>query len=336
MSQPVRIGVMGAARIATTALLRPVQLQSAAAVVAIASRERARASDMARRWSIPHVHADYDSLVTDPSIDAIYVALPPSLHAEWTLRAMAQGKHVLCEKPLATNASEAARVADAASAAGVVAMEAFHSLYHPLAQVMRDLVDGGSLGRITHMSARFYGRKRPVGDIRRSYELGGGALMDLGCYCVRLLRWLHAGEPSVTDAQAVLWSPAVDRMMGAELVWPDGCRGTIACGFRRWGMPMARLHVRGTRGAMVVLNPVMPHVGHLLVLRRGARQSARMVPGRSTYSHQLEAFTGAVRTGGTVVSDARDAVENMRVIDAIYQRAGLPLRGEALTTSHPS
>ena len=181
MSQPVRIGVMGAARIATTALLRPVQLQSAAAVVAIASRERARASDMARRWSIPHVHADYDSLVTDPSIDAIYVALPPSLHVEWTLRAMEQGKHVLCEKPLASNTREAARVADAASAVGVVAMEAFHSLYHPLAQVMRDLVDDGSLGRITHLSARFYGRNRPVGDIRRSYALGGGALMDLGC-----------------------------------------------------------------------------------------------------------------------------------------------------------
>jgi hypothetical protein len=99
---------------------------------------------------------------------------------------------------------------------------------------------------------------------------------------------------------------------------------------------MARLHVRGTRGAMVVLNPVMPQVAHLLVLRRGARLSARMVPGRSTYSHQLEVFTGAVRTGGTVVSDARDAVDNMRVIDAIYQRAGLPVRGEALPTSHPS
>jgi predicted dehydrogenase len=134
MNQPLRIGVLGAARIASAALLQPMQLQSAATVVAIAARDRARAAEMAGRWSIPHVHADYESLVTDPSIDAIYVALPNSLHAEWTLRAMAQGKHVLCEKPFAMNAREAARVADAASAAGVVAMEAFHSLYHPLAR----------------------------------------------------------------------------------------------------------------------------------------------------------------------------------------------------------
>ncbi|MEO7189999.1 MAG: Gfo/Idh/MocA family oxidoreductase [Vicinamibacterales bacterium] len=332
MSQPLRIGVMGAARIASKALLRPAQLQSAAAVVAIAARDRARAAEMARQWSIPHVHADYESLISDPDIDAIYVALPNSLHAEWTLRAIAQGKHVLCEKPLATNASEAARVADAASAAGVVVMEAFHSLYHPLARVMRDLVQSGALGTITHVSARFYGRDHPVGDIRRSYDLGGGALMDLGCYCVRLLRWLHAGEPSVTNAQAELWSPGVDRMLRAELVWPDGCRGTVGCGFRPWRIPSARVHVRGTRGGMLVINPVMPHVAHLLVVRRGVRLSARMVRGRSTYSHQLEAFTDAVRTGGTVVSDARDAVGNMRVIDAIYQRSGLTLRGQVLTT----
>lgn len=332
MNQPLRIGVMGAARIASAALLQPAQLQSAAAVVAIAARDRARAAEMAGRWSIPHVHADYESLVTDSTIDAIYIALPNSLHAEWTLRAMAEGKHVLCEKPFAMNASEAARVADAASAAGVVAMEAFHSLYHPLAQAMRDIVDGGSLGTITHISATFWGRDRPVGDIRRNYELGGGSMMDLGCYCVRFLRWLRPGEPSVTAAQAALWSPTVDQMMKAELLWPDGCRGTVTCGFRRWRIPMARLHVRGTQGEMIVLNPVMPQVAHLLVVRRGARVSARRVPGRSTYSHQLEAFTNAVRTGRKVASDARDAVDNMRVIDAIYQRAGLPVRGEALTT----
>ena len=331
MNQPLRIGVMGAARIASAALLKPAQSQSAAAIVAIAARDRARASEMARQWSIPHVHDNYEALITDPSIDAIYVALPNSLHAEWTLRAIAQGKHVLCEKPFALNATEAARVADAASAAGVVAMEAFHSLYHPLARAMQDIVNGGSLGQITHVSATFWGRDRPAGDIRCSYELGGGALMDLGCYCVRLLRWLRPGEPSVTSAQAELLSPAVDRIMSAELAWPDGCRGTIACGFRPWRIPMARLRVRGTRGQMVVLNPVMPQVAHLLVVRRGVMVSTRRVPGQSTYWHQLEAFVSAVRTGAKVVSDGRDAVENMRVIDAIYQRAGLPVRGEVLT-----
>jgi len=330
MNQPLRIGVMGAARIASAALLQPATLQSAAAIVAIAARDRGRAADMARQWSIPHVHDNYDALIADPSIDAIYIALPNSLHAQWTLRAMAQGKHVLCEKPFALNAKEAQRVADAASVAGVVAMEAFHSLYHPLARAMRDIVDDGSLGQITHVSATFWGRDRPANDIRCSYELGGGALMDLGCYCVRFLRWLRPGQPSVTAAQAELLSPAVDRIMSAELAWPDGCRGTIACGFRKWRIPMARLHVRGTKGQMVVLNPVMPQVAHLLVLRRGASLSVRRVPGPSTYFHQLEAFTNAVRTGAKVPSDARDAVENMRVIDAIYQRAGLPLRGEAL------
>ena len=151
--RPLRIGILGAARIAPTALVSPAREVPEAEIVALAARDETRAQRFASKHGIPRVHRDYAALIDDPEIDAIYNPLPNSLHCEWTLRSLEAGKHVLCEKPMASNADEAERMAEASEKAGRVLVEAFHWRYHPLAARMKAIVDGGELGAVRHLEA---------------------------------------------------------------------------------------------------------------------------------------------------------------------------------------
>jgi predicted dehydrogenase len=214
---PLRLGILGAARIAPAALLRPARDLPAATVVALAARDRTRAETFARRHDIPRVHTSYADLLADPEIDAVYNPLPNSLHCEWTVRALEAGKHVLCEKPIASNADEARHMAEAAEKTGRVLMEAFHYRYHPLAARMREIVASGELGRIRRIEAALCFPLLRRGDIRFDLSLAGGALMDAGCYAVNCVRFLADAEPEVVSARARLSSPGVDRRMDAEL-----------------------------------------------------------------------------------------------------------------------
>jgi predicted dehydrogenase len=322
----VRIGILGAARIAPTALIRPSRQVEGARVVAVAARDAERAGAFARKHEIPRVHPSYEALISDPEIDAIYNPLPNGLHGEWTIRALRQGKHVLCEKPMASNAAEAERMAEIAGETGCVLVEAFHWCYHPLAARMKEIVDGGSLGRVEHIEAHLCVPLIRPGDIRFRFELAGGATMDVGCYAINVVRFLAGAEPEVTRAEARLSSPQVDRWMSADLRFPDGRTGRITCALFSSVLIRASARVRGDQGEMAVLNPIAPHLYHRLKLRgpQGARKER--IAGRASYTHQLEAFVKLLRDGAPMVTDARDAIANMRVIDAVYQKAGLPLR----------
>src|SRR5512135_1936060 len=152
---PLRIGILGAARIAPMALVRPAQQVPEATIVAVAARDPIKAQAFATKHGIPDVHPSYDALLADPAIEAVYNPLPNSLHCEWTIRALDAGKHVLCEKPLATNAAEAERMAEAASRTGRVLVEAFHWRYHPLAARMKNVVESGELGRLRDIETSF-------------------------------------------------------------------------------------------------------------------------------------------------------------------------------------
>jgi len=185
---PLRMGVLGAARIVPTALLTPARSVPEVVVTAIAARDPNRARAFAARHGIPRALASYDDLVDDPDIDAVYNPLPNGLHCAWTLRALGSGKHVLCEKPLASNAAEALQMEQAADRAGRVLMEAFHWRYHPLAARMIRIVQGGTLGRIQHIETNMCVPLMLPGNIRYDYGLGGGSAMDTGCYAVHMLR----------------------------------------------------------------------------------------------------------------------------------------------------
>jgi len=324
---PLRIGILGAARIAPMALIRPARAVPEVSVTAVAARDAARARAFAAKHGVPKVHASYDALIGDPEIDAIYNPLPNALHCDWTLRALRAGKHVLCEKPIASNAGEAQRMASAAEETGRVLVEAFHWRYHPLAARMRELVRSGVLGEVQRVEASMCIPLPLPGDIRYRFELGGGATMDTGCYAINLVRFLAEAEPSVESVEVRRSSPDVDRWMRAELRFEDGRSGRVECSLFSAKLLAVRARVIGSLGTLDVLNPVAPHLLHRLRLRTSGAARSESVPGDSTYTHQLRAFAAHVRGGAKMSTDARDAVLNMRVIDAVYDRAGMKRRG---------
>ena len=309
------------------ALVRPARSVPGVTIDAVAARDPQRARDFANKHSIGRVHAGYSELIADPEIDAIYNPLPNSHHCEWTIRALEAGKHVLCEKPVASNASEAQQMAEAAARSGRVLMEAFHWRYHPLAARMREIVQSGELGRVQHLEVEFCIPLLRPGDIRYRLDLAGGATMDVGCYAINIIRHLAGAEPEVVDAQAKLSSPGVDRVMTANLRWSDGRSGRIHCALLSPVLMRMRAVARGDRGEMRVFNPIAPQFFHRLrVNTQNGRRSER-VAGDASYTHQLRAFVAAVRSGHPFPSTPEDGVKNMQVIDAVYTRAGLSPRG---------
>jgi predicted dehydrogenase len=326
---PIRIGILGAARIAPMALVRPAREVHGVTVTAIAARDRERAQAFAAKHGIPRVLPSYEALVNDAQIDALYNPLPNSLHCEWTIRALQAGKHVLCEKPIASNAMEAEHMAEAARQSGRVLAEAFHWRYHPLATRMKAIIDSGEVGTVRHIEARFCIPLLRPGDIRYQLALGGGATMDVGCYAINIVRFLAAAEPEVMRAEAKLWSPGIDRAMAADFRFADGRTGAISCALLSAFLIRASARVRGDRGTLSVFNPIVPHLFHRLSLCNEMGTRSERLRGDATYTHQLRAFGAAIRSGRPLPTGPEDAIANMRIIDAVYAKAGLPLRGAA-------
>jgi predicted dehydrogenase len=323
----VRFGILGAARIAPIAMVKPAAEESEAEVTAIAARDLERARRFAAKHKISMVYGSYAQLLADPRIDAVYIAVPNGLHGRWTNAALEAGKHVLCEKPFTANAEEAATVAEAARHSGLVVMEAFHYRYHALTRRMLEIVNSGELGTITKMEAWLCFPLLPPNNVRWNYQLAGGALMDAGCYTIHLLRTLAGAEPQVSSATAKTRSAAVDRLLEAELAFPGGCTGLITASMLSRRVLGAGARVSGTRGTMEVLGPYVPQLVHRLIVRSDIRRAVEHMPRQpSTYASQLRAFTGAILRGEPVLTGPDDAVANMAVIDACYAAAGLPRR----------
>jgi predicted dehydrogenase len=325
----VRIGCLGAAKIANQALFKPARDEPNAEVVAIAARDRSRAEEMASKRGIPTVHASYADLLADPEVTAVYVPLPNGLHAEWTIKALDAGKHVLCEKPFTANAMEAEEVAKSARATGLVVMEAFHWRYHPLAARILELLTSGAVGTVNRIDVAFCFPLTARGDIRWQLDLAGGAFMDAGCYAVHMARTFAAsagaGEPEVVSAEARTRSPGVDARLQADLQFPGHPLTATVTG-SMWSMPRVKAVLTGDRGSISVINPLAPHLWHRLTVTTTGGRSREKVAGRSTYSHQLGAFVRAVEDGAAFPTTVDDAVANMRVIDAAYRAAGLEPR----------
>jgi predicted dehydrogenase len=325
----LRIGVLGAARIAPLAIVRPARAVGGAAVTAVAARDPERAKKFAAKHDITRVHRSYDDLVDDPDIDAVYIPLPNGLHAQWTLRAIAAGKHVLCEKPFTANAAEAERVADVADASDVVVMEAFHYRYHALAQRMYDITHDGTIGDVQRVRTWLCFPLPTFSDIRYNYSIAGGATMDC-CYPVHAMRLLGPGEPEVVSARAktLRRDPRIDRAMTTQFRFATGATGRSEASM--WSHRVLRVaaDVEGTRGRMRVLNYVAPQIYNRLKVTVDGRTTVReRVRGDFSYVAQLKAFVAAVRDGTPFPTTPRDAMVTMRLLDDIYRAAGLPLRG---------
>ncbi|MDP2345074.1 MAG: Gfo/Idh/MocA family oxidoreductase [Deltaproteobacteria bacterium] len=328
-TKPLRIGVLGAARIAPMALIRPARQVAGVVVSAVAARDPARAQAFARKHGVAKVHATYEAMFADDDVDAVYNPLPNSHHKTLTIKALAAGKHVLCEKPLAANADDARAMHEAAVAAGKVLMEAFHWRYHPLAARVLDEI--AKLGKLKRVRASFAVPFFSPSDIRFRKDLAGGALMDTGCYAVNIARTFSgvAGTEQllvVDEVRPLLISSDVDRAFWGRMHTAEGVEVVVECSLMSAKLLSARAQIEGERGSIDVWNPVVPQFFNRLRTKIDGASSSSSIPGKATYVHQLEAFRDAVVDGKPFPSTSLDGIANMATIDALYTKAGMSKR----------
>ncbi|KAI0635939.1 NAD-P-binding protein [Trametes polyzona] len=358
---PLRFGILGAARVGPDALFTPAKTHPEVAVTAVACRDQARGSKYAQKHSIPKVFSGpqaYFDLVADPNIDVVYVALPVSLHFEWSMRALQAGKHVLVEKPMTSRSDEARQIFALAKEKGLIALEAIHCTFHPVLQRVRDIVRSGELGKVKSVRAAFawpsvYARFLfPADDIRYRYEMGGGCQMDMGVYPLTAIRYVTGAESApleVTSASATAHStdPArTDRAMHATYALPDSVSAETfadlsAPGWGPFGLvpiwPKIALEVALEGGDVEVFNPLDPGVYHHIRVKpkRGPSRTERhyrYADGRGekdwhSYTYQLHAFVDKVR-GRTPAAwtEPITTITAIETMERIYEKAGLPPR----------
>lgn len=317
-------GVLSTARIGLHKVVPAIQATDGCEVVAIASRDRGRADAAAEQLGIATAYGSYEELLEAPEVDVVYLPLPNDLHAPWVLRAAAAGKHVLCEKPLAMDAAEAETMAAACEDAGVVLAEAFMYRHHPTWVEALRLVRTGAIGQLQAVQSFFSYHDDDPDDIRNQLARGGGALRDVGCYCINLSRLLFDAEPERVDA-VVARDPVlgIDTTTSALLSFPGGGQSTFTCSTR--AEPDQRVHIVGTTGRIDIEIPfnIPPDRETRLTLTAGgdpptdpARRTIAFPPS-DVYAEQARLVARAVadRTGAPV--PVADAIANQRVIDAI-------------------
>ena len=333
MSEPLRIGILSAARIADLALIEPAAAIGAR-VVAVAARDRSRAEEFASARSIPNVHTDYQSLLADPEVEVVYNPTPNSLHVEWTLAAIRAGKHVLAEKPLASNAAEARLIPEVAREHGVTVFEGFHYRYHPVYQRFLELVGNGSIGDLKRLDVSMKFGCYDLNDIRWSWPLSGGCLMDLGCYAIHVARdvaGVLGDEPTLVACRSGVPpdpDPRVDAWSQITMLLPTGATAVLDT-----DLHAPRSHqivATGTNGSLRVANFINVHDDDRLFVTTGDGGAVEHHGLVSTYTHQLKALHAAIREGAPFPTTVADGIANMAMIDDCYRAAGLPLRESAL------
>jgi predicted dehydrogenase len=325
----LRIGILGAAHIAPAAIISPAQRLDGVEVVAVAARDRSRAEAFAAAHGIPAVAPSYGALIDREDLDAVYIAAPAVVHAEWAALAIRAGKHVLCEKPLTTSAADTAELVALAGAEGRVLCEALHYRYHPMAARMIELSASAVLGEIVHIEATHVNRVPLTWPVYWDRELGGGTSLHTGCYAAHCLRAIAGTEPSVHRAQA-RWENGVDAWLRAEVELAGGGTGVIESSLVHDGDPSNALVVRGSEAELRATNFIVPHYGLALP---GFLASVRVVTndgdvlvdeafgGPDTYWCQLAAFADAVSAGAALPTGGEDAVANARLLEAMLQAA---------------
>lgn len=320
----LRIGILGAAGIAPAAVIRPARRRTDVEIVAVASRREESARQFAESNGIDRFYGEYSALLSDSGVDLVYNALPPSEHAKWSIAALQAGKHVLCEKPFAMNAGEAAQMLEAAQSTGYRLIEAFHDRYHPLSAELDAVKASGGLGEILALRADF-STSNPFdpASLRHDPRLGGGSLMDLGCYPVHWVRAFMGEEPTVVRATGSLNPLGADLEIAADFRFPSGATAHITSAMvEQPGHLNSSLEVLGTEGKLVVNNLVFPSRGHSISLSNNGLDRTWTVRGFETYDHQLEAIVQGLQSGRELLTEGRDSLSNMKVIDGIYAAAG--------------
>lgn len=315
----VRWGILGTARI-NRRLIPAFRASTRGQLYAVASRDLARATAHAREYGIPRAVQGYQTLLDDPSIQAVYIALPNSEHVPWTLAAIAAGKHVLCEKPLALDPHDVDRVAAAAAAAKVVVEEGFMYRHEPLTARIVGLVNDGAIGTIRAIVSGFTFALEATANIRLDASLGGGALWDIGCYPVTYAQLLAGHEPKMVFGTAHWTESGVDEEFMGMLRFDEGLTANIYAGFRSeyrtW------LEILGTSGAMTVPNPFRPGPRDTIVLeRRGKTEHIDVTGSAGIFINEVADFERAVLDGAPTVVSLTESRNAAATLTALYASA---------------
>jgi predicted dehydrogenase len=323
----LRWGILSTANIAREKVIPGILKADRCRIVAIGSRDAARAGEVARRYGIPHTHGSYAALLADPDVDAVYIPLPNHLHRPWAIAAARAGKHVLCEKPLAMTADDAQEMVDVAAASGVVLMEAFMYRHHPSWLAVREMVAAERIGPLTAVQTWFGYYNDDMTNIRNIREVGGGALFDIGCYAVNLSRLLFAGEPEQVAASITRdGADGVDVLVSAILQFAGGT-STFTCSIRT--ETDQRVHLYGPRGRITIEIPfnIPPDRPTRVFVTAGG--DPPVAPATETltfdtadpYTCEAEAFAASILDGTPAPTPPEDAVANLRVIERLFEAA---------------
>lgn len=326
-----RFGILGAAKIAPGALIEPAEKFADVEVAAVAASSLEKAQKFASQYAIPKYYDRYQDLIDDPDIDVIYNALSPNGHKDWTIAALQSGKHVLCEKPFAMDALEAQEMVDCAEANNRLLVEAFHYRFHPLFIRVMDMLQANRIGKLHHVAAKFdvYIPYHPD-SLRHDARLGGGALMDLGCYPVHWIRQISSVEPTVISASAEIETPDIDLSMQAKFTLPNDVTASISCSMAEQKIKdhVSELRLIGENGALQINNLIAPHTGNKLIVESEHGMHSEKVPGETTYFYQLQHFIEVLKGNTKPLTGGVDAVNTMKLIDDIYKMAGMRTRAE--------
>jgi predicted dehydrogenase len=335
---PLRWGILGTGNIARQ-FAAGVRTARRGVLAAIGSRQIASAQSFAEAYQIPASVGSYEELLARPDINAIYLSLPNSMHHQWTIAALRKGKHVLCEKPFALDVAESEEMFDEAQKAGRVLMEAFMYRCHPLTHAYTQAIASGAIGQVKLIRASFcYRTTRIAGNVRFSRELGGGALMDVGCYCINFARMIAGAEPTRVHAVARMHESGVDEQVSAVMEFPGGLSATFTCGM---GVQADNTSsICGTEGYIEVPVPWKPPVndavwifGRAIPPRQdvGANAAPALPPrdvrkvsaGMELYAMEADDFAASVLDSTPPRVSREDTLGNMRVLDEIRRQIGL-------------
>jgi xylose dehydrogenase (NAD/NADP) len=321
----LRWGLLGTARI-NRMVIPPLRVSPGNRLLAVASRDADKAAAYAREWGIERAHGSYEALLDDPEVDAVYVPLPNHLHAEWTIKSARAGKHVLCEKPLALSVAEVDEIASAARESGVVVAEAFMYRHHPQTLKVRELAQGGAIGRVRFVRGTFSFPLTRPNDVRLRPEWGGGCLWDVGCYPLSFARFVLGAEPLEVFGAAVHGPTGVDETFAGQLVFPDDVLVQVDAGFRA---PLrAEVEIAGTEGTILVRRPWRPALGVPVLLTRKGETEELAVGGGDRYRLEIEDLADAARDGKPPRISLAESRGNVATIAALLRSAseGRPVR----------
>lgn len=322
MSQKVRWGILSTANIGQKRVIPAIQQSSNGVVQAVASRSLEPAQKCAKSLNIPRAYGSYEELIAAPDIDAIYNPLPNHLHAEWSVRCAQAGRPVLCEKPLAVDAAQAQHMVDTFAGRDLLFAEAFMYRFHPRTQRVKELIDGGAVGEVRFIRSAFSFPIQNEDDIRLRSDMAGGSLMDVGCYCVNVMRFLTGEEPERVTASAIFGPETdVDEWLAGTLRFPSGVIGHFDCSLRAY--PEHSYEIRGTRGRLLVEEAFAPSPASTVTIHHWSEDGYReiAIPQVDQYRLMVEDFADALLNRRPPRFPPQDAVHNMQVIDRLLASA---------------